>query len=31
VSKTLYGPEATGGSIKIDAEYATQGIWEVKS
>jgi hypothetical protein len=31
VSKTLYGPDSSGGSIKIDAEYATQGIWEVES
>ena len=31
VVKTLYGPDATGGSIKIDSDGATQGIWEVKS
>jgi alpha-glucosidase len=30
VVKTLYGPDATGGSIKIDSDGATQGIWEVK-
>jgi len=31
VVKTLYGPDATGASIKIDSDGATQGIWEVKS
>jgi alpha-glucosidase len=31
VVKTLYGPDADGGSIKIDSDGATQGIWEVKS
>lgn len=31
VSKTLYGPTATGDSIKIDADGAVQGIWQVKS
>jgi hypothetical protein len=31
VIKTLYGPDASGGSIKIDSDGATQGIWEVKS
>ena len=31
VVKTLYGPVATGASIKIDSDGATQGIWEVKS
>jgi hypothetical protein len=29
--KTLYGPNATGNSIAIDSDGATQGIWEVKN
>jgi alpha-glucosidase len=31
VMKTLYGPNATGNSITIDSDGATQGIWEVKN